>query len=313
MHISIITPHYNDVEGLKYIYNCLCNQTLNEWEWIIVDDDSENALKHELGKWYESINDSRVKLINNTTKTNASVCRNIGADAASSNHLVFLDADDMISENFIMHRQVSFTDFAIFINTATIDKNGVIELSAKVDEEFLSYFLKAQFIWPITSILWQKSFFNGIGQFNNQLPRLQDVELAMRALQQSKLYKVVDTPVDFYYKVKPIRERTNFVKPVCEAVYLLISKLLNVESLNTHQKSLLSGYYYMCVRYLERSESTKNIDLVFRNLKLFYNKKLLNLYKYVIGYFILKTFTLGLLSGKQFLRLNRFLFKPNLI
>ncbi|MBK5214587.1 MAG: glycosyltransferase family 2 protein [Flavobacteriaceae bacterium] len=311
MSISVITPHYNDPNGLEQVYKCLLAQTQASWQWVIVDDLSDTSIRKKIQDWHQLIDDDRVKLICNAQKSNASVCRNLGVDSALYNHIVFLDADDTISSNFVANRLIQFKDFAVFKNNAVIDKQGRIEILKAVDGSYLNYFLQAKFIWPITAVLWDKSFFNSIGQFHSQLPRLQDVELAIRALQQSTDYLVLDNTVDFYYNVIPIRERRNFLKPVCEAVYLFISELLNTSSLNKEQISLLSGYYYLCVKYLERSGSLENVSLVQRNLMLFYKKGYIGLLNCIFGLAVLKLFVWNMLSPSLFLRINRRIFKPS--
>jgi hypothetical protein len=139
---------------------------------------------------------------------------------------------------------------------------------------------------------------------------LQDVELTIRALQKSTNYSVVDNSVDFYYQVKPIRERKNFVKPVCDSVYLFAYELLNTSSLTKNQLSLVSGYYYLCVKYFERSESLTEVAYVKRNLNMFYKKGYIPKVNYALGVLSLQLYTYGLFSGKFFLRVNRYLFKP---
>ncbi len=274
MSISIITPHYNDPTGLQQVYKSLLAQTQVSWEWVIVDDLSEIDIRKQIQEWLQHINDDRVKLIFNAQKSNASVCRNKGANIAIHENLVFLDSDDTVSANFIKTRQIEFTDFAVFKNTAVIDQNGEVQSTPKIAGNYLDYFLQARFIWPITAIVWKKTFFNSIGKFNPQLPRLQDVELAIRAMQNSVNYSVIDNEVDFYYSVKPIRSRKNFLKPVSDATYIFINELLQTQNLTKYQLSLLSGYYFMNTKYLERSESRREIGLVHRNLLLFYKKGL---------------------------------------
>lgn len=309
MPISIITPHYNDKNGLLQIYKYLQAQTESNWEWIIVDDCSELNLIQKVQAWHKTIEDDRVELILNSEKSNASVCRNIGAERSHFENLIFLDADDRISENFVANRLIEFNDFAVFKNFGIINQNGAIQFSSDHGQNYLDCFLNARFIWQTSTILWKKSYFNSIGRFNLNLPRLQDVELAIRALQNSSSYTVLDNQVDFYYSVKPIRERKNFVKPVCEAVNLFISELLDTSKLNNTQKKSLSSYYYLCTKYLERSESFVDAPYVRQNLKLFYQKKYIGFMEYMMGDVALKLFIKNLLSGHNFLRVNRYLFK----
>ncbi|SRX55333.1 glycosyltransferase family 2 protein [Aequorivita sp. CIP111184] len=310
MSISIITPHYNDPTGLLKVYKCLLEQTQTSWQWVIVDDLSDTNIRDKVQNWHQGIKDNRVKLICNPKKSNASVSRNLGADTALYENLVFLDADDIITPNFIANRQIEFYDFAVLKNTAVINQNKEVQFSAEIKGNYLNYFLQARFIWPITAIVWKKTYFDSIGQFNPQLPRLQDVELAIRAMQNSENFIVVDNEVDFYYNVKPIRSRKNFLKPVCDATYIFIDELLQTQNLSQYQLSLLSGYYFMCTKYLERSESRKESHLVFRNLRLFYKKGHVGFFQFLIGGISLKLYEWRVLSGNQFLRVNRYVFKP---
>jgi len=313
MNISIISPHYNDLEGLQRVYRCLQKQTLDNWEWIIVDDFSDSGIRKTIRDWSITLENKKVNLILNSAKTNASVCRNKGAEVASFKYLVFLDSDDEISEDFIANRQIDFKDFVVFKNTAVIDKNGNIKEINVEESNYLDCFLRARFLWPITSIIWDKSFFNAIGKFHTDLPRLQDVELAIRGLQKSSDYQVIDNKIDFFYRVVPIRSRKNFVKPVCDAVYLFISELLDTQNLKRHQLLLLSGYYFLSAKYLERSSSFDQADLVRRNLFLFFKRKYISVIDYIIGFISLKFYTWKIISGKLFLRINRYIFKPKAV
>ncbi|WP_417875159.1 glycosyltransferase family 2 protein [Xanthomarina gelatinilytica] len=308
--LSIITPHYNDLEGLKRVYACLEEQTDASWDWVVVDDCSDDGVRTALRAYVEAQQDTRIQLLLPPEKSNASVCRNLGAEKATYQHLVFLDSDDVITEDFVKNRQVNFEDFVVFKHTAVLNTDGTQQILPIINETYLDYFLQARFIWPITAVLWHRDYFNSIGQFHPKLPRLQDVELAIRALQHSTHYQVLDNPVDFYYRVKPIRERKNFVQPVCEAVYLFISDLLDTSKLNKHQLQLLSGYYYLCTKYLERSGDVQEVPFVQKNLNLFYNKGYVNISAYLLGLVFLKFYQYKWISGTLFLRVNRRLFKP---
>lgn len=310
MSLSIVTPHYNDLEGLKRVYACLEEQTDASWDWVVVDDCSDDGVRTALRAYVEAQQDTRIQLLLPPEKSNASVCRNLGAEKATYQHLVFLDSDDVITEDFVKNRQVNFEDFVVFKHTAVLNTDGTQQILTIINETYLDYFLQARFIWPITAVLWHRDYFNSIGQFHPKLPRLQDVELAIRALQHSANYQVIDNPVDFYYRVKPIRERKNFVQPVCEAVYLFISELLDTTMLDKYQLKLLTGYYYLCTKYLERSGDTQEVSFVQKNLNLFYKKGYVNISAYLLGLVFLKFYQYKWISGTLFLRVNRRLFKP---
>ncbi len=308
--LSIITPHFNDLEGLKQIYTCLLKQTDVSWDWVVVDDCSDDGIRTALKAYIEAQQDTRIQLLLPPEKSNASVCRNLGAEKATYQHLVFLDSDDLILENFISNRLIDFNDFVVYKNFNLLDSKGNSAPFPSVKSNYLDCFLQAKFVWQTSSVLWKKEFLIKIGAFNPKLKRLQDVELAIRALQHSTHYQVIDNPVDFYYRVKPIRERKNFVQPVCEAVYLFISELLDTTMLDKYQLKLLTGYYYLCTKYLERSGDVQEVPFVQKNLNLFYNKGYVNISAYLLGLVFLKFYQYKWISGTLFLRVNRRLFKP---
>ncbi len=309
MKISIITPHFNDVEGIKQTYNCLLKQDSSQWEWIIVDDFSDNNVKKSLKEYFQKEQSQHVKLFFNTTKTNGSVCRNIGIEEASNKNLVFLDSDDIISEDFVTNRLIDVEDFIVFKNTNILDEKGNNKPASNVSSHYLDHFLRAKFIWPITAVLWNKSFLVSIGKFNSDLKRLQDIELSIRALLLGANYKVIDNKVDFFYCVSPIDTKKRPVKLICDSVNYLITDLYKNYKLDVHQKSLIKGYYFLCVRYFYKSKSKDNIIHIKKSLKLFYSKEYLSLYSYLRGLSFLKFYEFGLISDELFIRLNRYFYK----
>lgn len=313
MKISIITPHFNDFKGIQQTYECLKKQTSNNWEWIIVDDFSDNYVKKLLEEYFKECGLLNIKLIFNNSKTNAAECRNIGVEESSNRTLVFLDADDIISENFVSNRLVEVNDFVVFKNFHIVDENGKTKPFPTANSDFLNHFLQAKFIWQTTAVLWSKDFLIKIGKFNTDLKGLEDIELSMRALNLSNNYKVIDNKVDFFYCVAPIDTKKRPVDMICESVDYLINYMHDNYQLDSRQKKLVRGYYFLTVRYFERSKSKEHINLVQKKLKLFYKKKHIGITKYVLGFILLKVYNFNILSGSQFLRINRYLFKPKRI
>jgi hypothetical protein len=79
--------------------------------------------------------------------------------------------------------------------------------------------------------------------------------------------------------------------------------------LDVHQKSLIKGYYFLCVRYFYKSKSKSNIIHIKKSLKLFYSKEYLSFYSYLRGLSFLKFYEFGLISDELFIRLNRYFYK----
>lgn len=309
MGLSIITPHYNDFEGLKRIYNCLKKQSLDSWEWLIVDDLSDQTTKQLITDFFKPLIGDQIQLILNTTKTNASVCRNIGMDCTTYERLVFLDADDAIAEDFVAHRLIDFQEFVVFKNFAVVNEHNEYFTSSAEISHPLDAFLKANFIWQTTSVLWNKTFLYSIGRFDANLQRLQDVELSIRALYFGKTYQLIDNPIDFYYHTKPMRLRRHLVRESCLSVNYLILKLYNDYSFNAYRHTLIKSYYYACAKNLPRSNDTADVVYVKESLTVFNKTGYITPFEYIVGRILLLLYKYRLISNTLFLRVNRYFFK----
>jgi teichuronic acid biosynthesis glycosyltransferase TuaG len=90
--ISIITPSYNSVLFIEETYNSICNQTYENWEWIVTDDCSSDKT-WELLKQISSSN-PKVKIYQNKENSGAAVSRNNSISHATGDYLAFIDSDD---------------------------------------------------------------------------------------------------------------------------------------------------------------------------------------------------------------------------
>ena len=94
---SIITPIYN---GEKYINDCyksILLQTLNSWEWIVVDDGSTDNTKNVMSKIANS--DTRVKFYSLESNRGRGYARNLCINKTSNKWIVIWDIDDLSSSN----------------------------------------------------------------------------------------------------------------------------------------------------------------------------------------------------------------------
>jgi glycosyltransferase involved in cell wall biosynthesis len=88
--ISIIIPVYNREEELKRAITSVIEQTIKNWELIVIDDFSEKDIKSIVN----SFSDERIKYYRLDKKGNANVCRNLGIKNAKGEYIAMLDSDD---------------------------------------------------------------------------------------------------------------------------------------------------------------------------------------------------------------------------
>jgi len=312
LKITIVTPHFNDFEGIKRTFSCLEKQSSDAWEWIIVDDFSNEVIKKSLKEFIQELNRSNIHLVLNKKKSNGSVCRNIGLNRALYDRIVFLDSDDIISKDFVINRLIDLHDFVVFKNLNIIDENGNKKLFSNVSSHYLEHFLNANFVWQTTAILWNKEFLLKIGGFKENLKRLQDIELSIRTLILGENYKIIDNEVDFYYCVAPINPKKRTVKLICNSVNYLITDIHKNYKLNKYHKSLVQGYYFLCVRYFCKSALKDDLPYLKESLKLFYIKKYMSIINYLKGLTFMYMYKYNMISIDYFIRLNRYFFKKRI-
>ena len=89
--LSIIIPYYNAMPYTKELLDVLSPQITDEIEVIVVDDGSRELFETDY-PW--------VKVIHKSNGGCASA-RNVGLDHAHGEYISFIDADDMVSRDFI--------------------------------------------------------------------------------------------------------------------------------------------------------------------------------------------------------------------
>lgn len=97
--VSVITPFYNAGKYFEETFNSVMNQTFPWFEWIIVDDGSTEKVDIELLDNYAK-KDSRIRVIHQENG-GLSCARNTGFKNSKTDFVVPLDADDLISPQFL--------------------------------------------------------------------------------------------------------------------------------------------------------------------------------------------------------------------
>lgn len=96
--VSIIVPVYNAENFIKEAIESILNQSYGDFELILINDGStDNSL--EICEDYAK-KDERIRIINNSNH-GVSYSRNCGIKISTGKYLSFIDADDIISNNFL--------------------------------------------------------------------------------------------------------------------------------------------------------------------------------------------------------------------
>lgn len=90
--LSIISPYYNALPYILDLAKTLEPQLTDEVEWLIVDDGCDE----------KELDNLKATVIHMPTNSGgASTPRNIGIEKATGEYIAFIDADDLITEDYI--------------------------------------------------------------------------------------------------------------------------------------------------------------------------------------------------------------------
>lgn len=177
--VSVIMAVYNGERFLAEAIESILNQTLLDFEFIIVNDASTDNTEAIVRTYLEK--DSRIKLINNDVNSERSVSRNKGIEMSSGKYISVIDADDICLPEKL-EKQVQFLDAhqdVGLVGTAfySIDEKGK-ELSFHPSPK--PWIREAIHFTCFPSIMVRKSCLDAVGAYRALFEPAEDYDLWMR-------------------------------------------------------------------------------------------------------------------------------------
>lgn len=103
--ISCVVPAYNIEKYIGRCLNSIKNQTLNDFEVIVVDDASTDATAQEIDK--VAYGDSRFVVVRHEENRGLHLARKSGVAAAKGDYLIFIDGDDELTDANVLENLVN--------------------------------------------------------------------------------------------------------------------------------------------------------------------------------------------------------------
>lgn len=200
--VSIIIPVKNRPELVQETLRSVRAQAYPHWEVVVVDDRSTDNTTRAVAAMAEK--DERILLLKRPDgKGGAPVCRNVGWQNARGDYIIFLDSDDLLTENCLEQRvqymegrpNIDFAVFgARFFDEEPGDKNELFNVPT--DEDPLDRFIKLDLPWQTAGPIYRRSAVEQIGEWNEELSCGQDVDYGVRSLCHGLRYHHTDS-VDY--------------------------------------------------------------------------------------------------------------------
>jgi glycosyltransferase involved in cell wall biosynthesis len=192
--VSVVFPVYNGVRWLRIAVDGILNQTLKDFELIIIDDGSTDG-SFEVLKRYR---DSRIRLYHQENQGMTKTF-NKGLGLAKGKYIARQDADD-ISEPRRFEKQVNFLEahpevalvgtWARIIDEASCLTGEVIELPTEPEEIRKRLYLNNCIAHP--TVMYRSSIIKDLGGYNENYYIAQDYDLWLRIIDQG--YDIVNLP-----------------------------------------------------------------------------------------------------------------------
>ena len=185
---SIVIPLYNKELSIGNTLLSVLDQTIQEFEIIIVNDGSTDKSIEKVDKF----KDPRIRLINQNN-SGVSSSRNRGIKEARYDWVAFLDADDLWMRNHLleirkmMHRFPDEEIYATSFKYSNGNPVNVIEHTLHIDK-IDNYFKNPNHLIWTSIVVINKSCFDKVGMFNEKLVRGEDKDLWARL---GKYYSII--------------------------------------------------------------------------------------------------------------------------
>ena len=169
--VSVIIPFYNRVDLLIRAIDSVFRQTFDNWELIMVNDNSTEALDSIL-KINKGPNAQSVKILHNERNMGPGYSRNIGLDVMNGDKVLFLDSDDKLSDNFLEEMMKIITPNQLFSYSSALWEDGDVYKTSNIGyNKVLPTLLDMGRPWHTSAILWNSKY---ISRFNEDLKNWED-------------------------------------------------------------------------------------------------------------------------------------------
>ena len=198
MNISVVIPSYNRKEFLKRSIDSAINQTKKPFEIIVVDDGSTDETETMIKSDYDF-----VKFIKQKNK-GVSAARNIGIKVSIGEWICFLDSDDEWKKDKLekqINAMKSNPSYKFFHSNEIWIKNGLrINQKKKHKKYGGDIFDKCLDMCRISpsSVMINKTVFDEVGNFNEDLVVCEDYELWLRICDKYRVF-FIDEPLIIKY------------------------------------------------------------------------------------------------------------------
>lgn len=212
--VSVIIPTYNNERFLLEAVESILNQTLSDFELLIIDDGSTDSTPAIIAACVER--DSRVRIHTNQSNMGIPRSRNIGVGLARGKYIAWLDSDDVACPDRLEH-QASFLESHSEYGMVASDIEIIDEWSKPMgrrnyphnDDEIRKVITRYNPCAHPASMI-RASVFPAVGIFREDLALGEDYELLLRIASRYKVANISQPLIR--YRVHSGQSKARYLK-----------------------------------------------------------------------------------------------------
>ncbi len=222
--VSVLTSVYKSAALIRPAIESVLGQTFTDFEWIIIND----ATPDKSIEIIESYKDPRIKIIDNSDNLGLAASLNKGLAVCKGKYIIRMDTDDVCYLNRF-ETQVRFMDANPKITVAgswvnlTGDWSGIWKTPTTHEEIKCKLLLNSAIAHP--SVILRKSELQKYNlQYNEQLKKIQDYDLWVRAIAKVRFANIPKVLMD--YRIDIAAKSADVVKRSNEIIYSIRKRQL---------------------------------------------------------------------------------------
>lgn len=193
--VSVLMSVYDGEKTLERCMDSVLNQTYDDFEFIIINDGSNDNTSEILMRYAKK--DNRIKIIKNTVNLGQAKSLNKGIKKAKGKYVAIIDADDWWENNKleIQMRFIRANPSYGLVGIGTIAHNDftkekkLLKHRVENDKEIKRKILK-KVPFSHSSIIIKRQLLEIFGGYDEQIKYAPDYELYLRLLKDTKFYKI---------------------------------------------------------------------------------------------------------------------------
>ena len=294
---SLIISNYNKANYLQKCLDSVTNQTVQNFEIIIIDDSSTDSSKNILCGFADSSQRTTLYFMNKNY--GQSTIQNFGLTVASGKYVLFVDADDFIDSNFMFEAQRIINcfpyDIVVFgVDEVDIDGNIIRTFKPKnvklCGRKACTAYMAGLMPWGTWGKIYFLDFIRNNGLFFKHGLFHQDLHFLSKAMLSSESCLCVDKVVYFNMltpnsSLRPVSWGMKHIHSAIQklllreelyasnATYIPYERFVNSQKWSIERRLLLPIFSYynsfdgICLREVDYSALKSNITFIHALLK----------------------------------------------